>query len=53
MGTFGGSHGFLLSKGGFTTIDVPGASFGARVRGINIQGDIVGDTFGHGFLLSK
>ena len=50
-------HGFLLSKGKFTTIDVPGA--GATVAAdINPRGDIVGcyqdSSFNtHGFLLSK
>jgi hypothetical protein len=28
----GNGHGFLLSKGAFTSIDVPGASAGVRVR---------------------
>jgi probable HAF family extracellular repeat protein len=58
----GNSHGFLLSKGTFTDIDVPG-SLGASpgtttASGINPQGAIVGYYFGsgfniHGFLLSK
>jgi uncharacterized membrane protein len=60
-----GLHGFLLSKGVFTTIDVPGAAY-TTADGINPEGDIVGDyatTVGpcgavpnqgcHGFLLSK
>jgi uncharacterized membrane protein len=56
----GGQHGFLLSKGVFTTIDVPGAS-GTVAFGINPGGDIVGffavgsgsTSQLHGFLLSK
>ena len=43
------THGFLLRKGEFTTIDAPGASFlgpptssGTAASGINEQGDIVG-----------
>jgi uncharacterized membrane protein len=52
-----GEHGFLLSKGAFTTIDVPGATFGTTASGINLEGDIVGfysnATGTHGFLLSK
>jgi uncharacterized membrane protein len=59
------THGFLLRKGKFTTIDAPGASFpppptsgGTGASGINPQGDIVGsynDSSGniHGFLLRK
>jgi len=51
-----GGHGFLLSKGAFTTIDVPGASL-TYVSGINPDGDIVGQyvnaTGDHSFLLSK
>ena len=44
----GGQHGFLLSRGQFTTIDVPGWLVGASgtlptvARGINSEGDIVG-----------
>lgn len=34
-------HGFLLSKGGFTVIDVPDAK-GTIARGINSRGEIVG-----------
>jgi uncharacterized membrane protein len=49
-------HGFLLSKGAFTAIDVPGA-YVTEARGISPKGDIVGffsDVSGvHGFLLSK
>ena len=51
-----GTHGFLISGSGFTTIDVPGAVATAAI-GINAQGDIVGeysDAGGtHGFLLSR
>ena len=51
-----GVHGFLLSKGTFTTIDVPGSPFGTYALGINPRGDIVGyygDSSNnyHGFLL--
>jgi uncharacterized membrane protein len=56
----GNAHGFLLSKGRFTTINVPGAfgSFGNFPWGINLHGDMVGFYFdasgnGHGFLRSK
>lgn len=44
-------HGFLLSRGNFTTIDVPGALVGVsgflqtEANGINPAGDIVGDYF--------
>lgn len=44
-------HGFLLSQGNFTTIDVPGALVGisgtlqTEANGINGAGDIVGDYF--------
>ena len=55
-----GEHGFLLSKGAFTAIDVPGATFGTEAAGINPEGDIVGTYYTptdgfcpHGFLLSK
>jgi uncharacterized membrane protein len=51
-----GTHGFLISGGAFTTIDVPGASATAAI-GINARGDVVGsysDAKGvHGFLLSR
>ena len=51
-----GTHGFVISGGEFTVIDVPGASATAAV-GINARGDIVGsysDANGtHGFLLSR
>jgi hypothetical protein len=47
-------RGFLLSKGVFTTIDVPGKTMTAL--GINDEGDIVGqqyDPSAHPYLLSK
>ena len=37
-----GLHGFLLSKGKFTTIDVPGSD-GTEARGINALGGIAGE----------
>ena len=51
-----GAHGFLLSGGSYTTLDVPGGRF-TSARGINSSGQIVGfysDAAGgpHGFLLS-
>jgi uncharacterized membrane protein len=53
----GASHGFLLSNGELTSIDVPGATF-TSARGINCLGDIVGeyrDAGGrvHGFMLRR
>jgi uncharacterized membrane protein len=51
-----GTHGFLITGGAFTTIDVPGAAATAAI-GINARGDVVGsysDAKGvHGFLLSR
>lgn len=52
-----GTHGFLISANGFTTIDIPGA-FASAASGINARGDIVGgySAYGsrfHGFLLSE
>ena len=50
-------HGFLLSHGIYSSIDVPGAAF-TYPTGINSRGDIVGgwtadaSTY-HGFLLTK
>jgi probable HAF family extracellular repeat protein len=47
----GNSHGFLLRKGDFFTIDVPGALVGVsgtlqtEANGINAKGDIVGDYY--------
>lgn len=48
------THGFLLSDGVFTTIDVPGAA-STLARGINARGDVVGTyvdaaKLTHGFL---
>ncbi len=36
-----GAHGFLLSRGNFTSFDFPGAR-GTNAFGINSRGDIVG-----------
>lgn len=52
-----GRHGFLLSDGIYTTLDVPGASF-TVAQGINNEGKIVGLYFDingneHGFVLSN
>jgi uncharacterized membrane protein len=52
----GDFHGFLLSRGTFTTIDVPGGTC-THALGISTAGDIAGwfigaDTLIHGFLLS-
>ena len=51
-----GTHGFLITSDGFTTIDVPGTVATAAI-GINARGDIVGeysDALGtHGFLLGR
>jgi len=57
------THGFLLSKGEFTTIDFPGADVvSTQARGINPRGDIVGfyvskDASGvshtHGFVATR
>jgi len=47
------THAFVLRKGTFTTIDVPGA-ISTSGRGINSIGDVVGNyrttTGTHGFL---
>ncbi len=53
----GMNHGFLLSGGEFTSIDIPGATFTTAI-GINPRGDIVGryddaDGVTHGYLLSR
>jgi probable HAF family extracellular repeat protein len=56
----GNTHGFVLSNGSFTRIDVPNAWF-TTVNGVNANGDIVGifrDDLSHplrrhGFILSK
>ena len=67
VGVFGDSanmtHGVLLRKGEFTTIDFPGADVvSTQARGINPQGDIVGlyvskDALGklhtHGFVATR
>jgi len=51
-------HGFLLSGGVYTTIDVPGST-GTIAYGINNSGEIVGEYFvgggvtPHGFLYSE
>ena len=50
-------HGFLLSKGVYTTLDVPDAAF-TVAQGINNAGQIVGlyvdrDDKEHGFVLSN
>jgi probable HAF family extracellular repeat protein len=51
--TVGTQHGFLLSGGIYTPIDVPGALPGTtRAFGINDAGQIVGDSVSHSFLLS-
>jgi hypothetical protein len=42
--------GFLLRKGTFTTIAIPGATFTAA-NGINSRGEIMGFGGAHGFLL--
>jgi hypothetical protein len=39
-----GTHGYLLSGGNFSTIDVPGISFGFASE-INSRGEIVGSYF--------
>jgi uncharacterized membrane protein len=54
--TLGVEHGFVLSRGTFTEIDVPGATC-TQTLGISTAGDIVGffhdaDDAIHGFLLS-
>jgi probable HAF family extracellular repeat protein len=53
----GNTHGFVLSKGTYTQIDVPGASL-TIVNGINAKGElvgtyVVGEGLPHTFLLSK
>src|SRR5262249_38522040 len=48
-------HGFLLSGGTFTTLEVPGSGY-TQLQGINTTGQIVGSTFSfptsRGFLFS-
>ena len=56
-GADGQLHGFLMSKGSFTTVDFPGAMY-SFAGGINSEGEIVGgyqsaDGRYHGFLLSN
>jgi hypothetical protein len=53
----GRTHGFLLSRGRYSTIDVPG-SIRTNALAINAHGDIVGrydtpDTVAHGYVLSN
>lgn len=49
--TAGNSHGFLLKRGAFVTVDVPGSLIGVsgmlqtEANGINAAGDIVGDYY--------
>jgi uncharacterized membrane protein len=49
--TAGNSHGFLLKRGVFSTLDVPGSLVGVsgtlqtEANGINNEGDIVGDYY--------
>jgi len=55
-GADGTSHGYLLSRTGFTSIDFPGAGL-TEGNGINPQGAVVGrytDSSGrcHGFLMT-
>ena len=47
-------HGFVLSKAGYATVDVPGSS-GTQINSINAQGEIAGvyqdaDGNSHGFV---
>lgn len=52
---FGPSHGFLLSGGGYTQLDIPGTVSGTSPSGINAYGQVVGTyggLLGYGFLLS-
>jgi probable HAF family extracellular repeat protein len=51
-----GDHGFLLSGGSYTTLDVTGTTSGTNANGINASGQIVGSyvdasSHVHGFLL--
>ena len=45
FGAAGTPHGYLLKKGVFSTIDFPGALGGTYARGINAEGQIVGQYF--------
>ena len=52
------SHGYLLRRGHFTTIDFPGAPTFTTAIGINPRGDIVAfyksaDGASHGYLLTR
>jgi probable HAF family extracellular repeat protein len=44
----GNTHGFVLSKGGFTPFDAPGADGYTSINGINDQGDRSGIYFANG-----
>jgi probable HAF family extracellular repeat protein len=46
------THGFLLSGGTYTRLDLPGSLGNSRAYGINGAGQIVGSYAGDGFLLS-
>jgi probable HAF family extracellular repeat protein len=48
IGTDSNQHGFILSKGVFTTFDAPGAEGLTAAADINDEGIIVGE-FGPGF----
>ena len=57
LGPNDGRHGFLLNKGIYTQLDVPGAAF-TVAQGINNEGQIVGlylndDDSEHGFIWNK
>ena len=39
----GGTHGYLLQSGTFTTVDAPGSTGATDTWGINKHGDVVGD----------
>ena len=41
LDALGESHGLVLSKGNFTTVDVPGAT-STSIKGINHAGEMVG-----------
>ena len=45
----GSEHGFVLSQGAYTTINVPNSAATA-VFSINAQGEIVGSYDSHGFV---
>jgi hypothetical protein len=53
----GKQHGFVLSKGKFVSIDIPGAT-ATEANGIDPQGDVVGryvtpDGHTHGYFLAR